>query len=411
MKKKLTVTQIGLDVHRKFSLASGRDGRTQQIVWRERLEHADRDQLRARLSRWPQGVAVVLEGTFGWGWMSDELLAAGLDPHLSSSRKTASWRKERGQAKSNRIDADLLSELWDQKPTMIGGVMRRWWEVWLAPPEVRDQRELLRHRMSLVRMQTMVKNQVHALLHRHGIMHSFSDLFGANGRRWLSLLVCDEQRLRSTARQTLKDQLIFLDTLRRLIARATVQFRRELKRLPAGERLITLPGVSTVLAYTIVAEIGRIERFAKADHLVRYSLLAPEADDSGEEDQGKPIGRRIGHAGRATLQWAWIEAAHSAVRRDPRMRERFNRRTDQGTRDRGRGYITVANQLCRIGYSMWKHQRDYVQDAPARPGSGKPGSGKKVQSSNTPSGVLQQPVSSGNGPALAPYGPVRLVST
>jgi transposase len=358
----INVSQIGLDVHRNFSLATARD-QSHRIVWRQRLEHADRSALRKRLSLWPKGTAVILEGTFGWGWMSDELLAQGLDPHLSSSSKVAGWRQARGLAKSNKIDADLLSELWSER--------QRWWEVWLAPQLVRDQRELLRHRMSLVRAQTEVKNRVHALLHRHGTLHGFSDLFGVKGRRFLSLLVEDEKQLRDAGRRTLKDQLILLDTLRRLIARATRQFRLELKRSEPGQRLITLPGISTVLAYTIVAEIGRIERFKNARKLLRYSLLAPMADDSGEQKPGKPIGRRIGHAGRATLQWAWIEAARGAVRSDAPLRELYNRRTDNGTNDRNRGYIAVANRLCRIGYAMWKKQSNYQEVRPTRPGSQK----------------------------------------
>src|SRR5947209_16294888 len=35
-----------------------------------------REQLRKELGGWPQGMPVILEGTFGWGWMSDELRAA-----------------------------------------------------------------------------------------------------------------------------------------------------------------------------------------------------------------------------------------------------------------------------------------------------------------------------------------------
>src|SRR5208283_4845298 len=121
------VTQVGLDVHRKFSIASLRDdgGR---VVARERLEHADRNGLRRRISCWPAATPVVLEGTFGWGWISDELLALQMEPHLASSRKVAAWREARGLAKSNRIDADLLGELWDEKPTMKHGVLERWWE-------------------------------------------------------------------------------------------------------------------------------------------------------------------------------------------------------------------------------------------------------------------------------------------
>ena len=132
MEQDRRVTQIGLDCHRKFSRVSARDA-AGRIVWRQRLEHADRQRLRERLRTWPSGVPVVLEGTFGWGWLSDEFREAGLEPHLASSGKVAAWRKARGIVKSNRTDADLLSEL----PSERG----RWWEVWLAPPEVRDQRE------------------------------------------------------------------------------------------------------------------------------------------------------------------------------------------------------------------------------------------------------------------------------
>ncbi|MGA2584993.1 MAG: transposase [Tepidisphaeraceae bacterium] len=168
----------------------------------------------------------------------------------------------------------------------------------------------------------------------------------------------------------------------------TRQFRATIRRSEIGQRLITLPGVSTVLAYTLVAEIGRIERFASSRCLLQYSLLAPQANDSGEERDGKPIGRHIGHAGRTTLQWAFIQAAHSAVRRDAFLRELFNRRTNGGKQDRGRGYITVANRMCRIVYAMWKNQQDYQEVPPPRPGSKK----------------YQELLSSGNGPALARIG-------
>jgi transposase len=208
-----------LDVHRKFSIASLRDA-SGRVLARERLEHADLTELDRRLGCWPAGTPVVLEATFGWGWMSDRLLAARLDPHLAASRKTAAWRQGRGLAKSNKGDADLLAELWDERPTIRHGVLTRWWEVWLAPPDVRDQRELLRHRMALVRQQTALKNRIHATLHRHGVLHQESDLFGVRGRRFLSSLLADPDVLRETARRTLQADLILLDQLRRLIARA-----------------------------------------------------------------------------------------------------------------------------------------------------------------------------------------------
>jgi transposase len=364
-----TVTQMGFDCHRNFSTLCARDGVSGRVVFRQRLEHADREKLRAQLRQLP-AVPVVLEGSFGWGWMSDELTSAGQEPHLASTRKIAAWRKARGIAKSNRTDGDLLSELWNQQP--------RWWEVWLAPVEVRDQRELLRYRMGLVQIQTAVKNRIHATLHRHGIVNPHSDLFGATGRRWLSLLLgsTDEAQppeaqplLRTTALASMRGELILLDQVRRLIAKATREFRQEVNRSGAAGRLMTLPGISWVLAYTIAAEIGRIERFKTARHLVSYSLLAPIADDSGDETDDAPLGRHVGHAGRRTLKWAFIEAAHGAVRKGGRFRAIFDRRTDCGKRDRNRGYIAVANELCRLSYLLWKKQVNYSDSPPPRPGT------------------------------------------
>ena len=365
------ITQVGLDVHRTFSTASLRNS-AGQVLSQQRLDHLDRATLRAKISSWPARTPVVLEGTFGWGWMSDELLLLNMDPHLASSGKTVAWRKSRGMAKSNRLDANFLSELWNERPTMKHGKVYRWWEVWLAPQEVRDARELLRHRIGLVETQTKTKNRIHALLHRHGIISECSDLFGVGGRRMLSLLIDDKESLRAKARFVLSAQLKQLDLLRQLIAQATRAFRATLNRCEAGQRLTTIPGISTVLAYTIVAEIGKIERFPEARSLLRYSILAPLSHDSGEERDGKPIGRKLGHAGRKTLQWALIQAAHSAVRKDKVLADVFNRRTNNGKDDRSRGYIAVANRMCRIVFSMWKNQTNYQVVPPARPGA-KPG--------------------------------------
>ncbi len=359
MKTRSKVTQIGLDSHRKFSTVTGRDGQG-KVVWRQRLEHRDRHELREHLRTWPAGTPVVLEGTFGWGWLSDEMLKVGLDPHLASRRKVAAWRTARGIAKSNRTDADLLSELWNQQP--------RWWEVWLASQEVRDRREWMRYRMSLVAMQTRLKNQIHAIMHRHGMVHDYSDLFGRDGRTFLNMLVvANDGTLRPSAKAALKGYLQLLDHVRRQIARVTCEMRRQISKSPEGERLRTIPGISWILGYTILAEIGCIERFKSARHLASYSLLAPLADDSGDASDEAPKGRHVGFMGRRTLKWAFIEAAHGAVRKGGRFRELFDRRTDGGKKDRNRGYIAVGHTLANVVHVMWKKELDYMENPPQRP--------------------------------------------
>ena len=273
-----SVVAVGWDSHRKFSQVTLRDAEA-RVVERRRIEHADRDAMRAVLAAWPAGTPVVLEASFGWDWISDELAAAGHEPQLARSTTMAAWRKTAGRAKSNRLDADLLSEAPFEK--------RSGWRVWLPPVKVRERRELLRHRIALLQIQTMLKNRIHALLHRAGVLHAFSDLFGVAGRRFLQLLAAGEDpRLRPAARETLLCELQLLDQVRWHVARATREFRRQVQASPAAELLRTLPGVSWILAYTLLAEIGEIDRFRSGRNLASYALLAPVADDSGDDDGG-----------------------------------------------------------------------------------------------------------------------------
>jgi transposase len=354
------VAQIGMDIHRNFSQVTAR-GAQEQIVWRQRLEHRDRVALRQQLGRWPAGTPVVLEGSFGWSWLADELVAAGLEAHLASSRKVALWRNLHGLAKCNRTDADLLSQLAFEPP--------RLWEVWLPPAAVRQQREWLRYRMTLVRVQTSLKNRVHAILHRHGLFPDVVKLFTASGRRWLQQLAdARDERLPASGRDTLTGYLHLLDHLRQEIAQVTRTFRHQVQTDPAALQLCSLPGVKWILGYTLRAEIGRIERFPSARHLVSYSLLAPRAYDSGEEEDEPPQGRHVGHYGRRTLKWAYIEAAHAAVQRSAALRAWFDAYTQGGQHNRNRGYIGVARRLCQLSYVVWKKAEAYREDPAPRPG-------------------------------------------
>lgn len=174
-----------------------------------------------------------------------------------------------------------------------------------------------------------------------------------------------------SARATLKGYLQLLDHLRRQIAAVTRTIYRQLKAMPEGQRLQGLPGVGRILAHTILAEVGDFGRFRSARHLASYSLLAPRAFDSGEDDEEAPRGRHVGHIGRRTLKWAWIEAARGAVRRGGRFREVFDRYTDGGQRNRNRGYILVGHELCRTAYAISKKETEYRDDPPERPGSSK----------------------------------------
>ena len=367
------VTAVGMDVHYRFTTVTMRDANA-RVVRRERLDHRDDSALRRKLKQWPAGVPIVLEASFGWAWLTDLMLELGLRPQLSNCWKLKQMRKARGWAKTNKKDADLLSLL----PFEAGD----WWKVWMAPPAVRDRRERMRHRSSLVAMQTGTKNRISGVLHRHGILHEFTDLFGVGGRRFLVELCraggTEERPFSVGAWTSLQSLLSLLDHVRWQLAGIARELRGQLDRSPLARRLDGIPGIGLILAYTLMAEIGQIERFESHRALASYSLLAPIANDTGDPDGKPPLGRRLGQRGNRTLKWAFIEAAHGAVRSGGKWRRLFDSVTEGGRRNRTRGYIKVARELVKVVYVVWSKQMDYTDTPPARPGRRVRSRGKSV---------------------------------
>jgi len=360
-----SVAYGGMDVHYKSSDVTLRDAGG-AVVARERLDHTDRESLRAQVSRWPPGTPVVLEASFGWGWISDLLEAEGLVPQLSNCYKVEQMRKARGWVKTNRKDADLVS--------LLPAETTPWWQVWRAPAEVRDRREWMRYRAGLVAIQTETKNRIHALFHRHGIFFTEgTDLFGGVGRRFLACLSQDGRHaggaLPEGALAALRGLVDLATYLRRPLLEAARRLRERLERDRLTKRLDGIPGFGPILAHTVRAEVGDIGRFRSHRALASYACLAPRSDDTGEADPRRaPLGRHLGDRGNRTLKWAFVEAAHGAVRHGGRWRAMFDRATDGGKKNRGRGHIQVARELVTMVYIVWSRNVGYAEQPPARPG-------------------------------------------
>jgi len=85
--------------------------------------------------------------------------------------------------------------------------MKRLPEAWIAPPQVRELRELVRHRAKLVHLRTSLRCQVHAVLANHGVCVPVSDLFGVQGS-----MLLERAALSAAGRARVDSLLRLIDT-------------------------------------------------------------------------------------------------------------------------------------------------------------------------------------------------------
>jgi transposase len=94
----------------------------------------------------PDDTHVALEATYGWEWLADQLTSAGFDVHLAHPLRTRAIAAAR--VKTDAVDARTLAHL------LRTGLLP---EAWIAPAELRDLRDLLRHRHALVGLRTSTR--------------------------------------------------------------------------------------------------------------------------------------------------------------------------------------------------------------------------------------------------------------
>jgi transposase len=278
---------VGVDLHRRRSVLvrMTEDGRRLETA---RITNSAAE-LRREIAKAGECPKVVLEATYGWYWAADALTAAGAEVHLAHPLgvKAFSYRRVKNDEKDAGDLADLLR-------------MGRLPEAWIAPPEVRELRELTRYRIKLVRLRASGKDQVHAVLAKLGIPVTCTDVFGAWGSTWL-----DELRLPQPYAGKMASLRQLIGWLSAEISLLDTVIADLLEHHQAYHALQRLPGIGPVLAAVIIAEIGEVSRFATADRLCSWAGLTPRHRESDIIlsrrrrrgcDLGGRVGDGVGHA-------------------------------------------------------------------------------------------------------------------
>ena len=144
----------------------------------------DRDGLRGlarRVGAHGEPVVGVIESMTGARFVHDTLESLGWAVEIADAAKVKGLAPL--AAKTDRIDARVLALL-SQRDLVPA--------IWLPDPRVREERELARFRLHLVKHRSQLKHRIHSTLMSFGRPCPVRDLFGVAGRELLAKLEVPE---------------------------------------------------------------------------------------------------------------------------------------------------------------------------------------------------------------------------
>lgn len=138
----------------------------------------------------------------------------------------------------------------------------------------------------------------------------------------------------------------------RALAKSLAEINAAIETAFAGftTTLTTIPGIGTIYAAGIFAEIGDIQRFASDAQLARYAGLAWRKRQSGNfTAEDTPLIRQSN----ATLRYYLVEAANSVKNHNPTFRVFYEKKKNEATRrQHKRALVLTARKLVRLVYAM-----------------------------------------------------------
>lgn len=242
----------------------------------------------------PETCSIVYEaGPCGYG-LARELRARGYACEVIAPSKVP--RRPGDRVKTDRRDAVRLAEL-----ARAGELVN------VLVPDERDEaiRDLSRARLDAVRARLKARQQLKAMLLRHGHRYTGKSSWTQAHERYLSGV--------SFAHPA--QDIAFVE-YRQAIGEAQARVERCTEALraqcetwrmhPVLEALMSLRGIDFVAAATLVAELGDLRRFAHPRELMSFLGLVPSEHTSGNSRQlGKITKTGNGHARRILIEAAW----------------------------------------------------------------------------------------------------------
>ena len=302
----------GIDLHKRTIAIQTVDA--DGAVIRAAQLAARHDTLSAYFATLPGPHRAVVECTGMWYWVRDLLTPQGIDLRLGHAKylKAISYAK----VKTDAVDAATLAQLL-RVDLPRGGAYDQ--------PGARETRDLLRARLVLVGRVLRCQRSVGALLEKYNVatpaaLPELPRLQAALHTEQRTLLIAQIRRLE----HALRDRVL-----------AT----------PNAQRLVWVPGIGKLVAYTLLLEIDDIRRFPTVRHFHSYCRLVPGAHDSAATRR-----HQRSRDGNRYLKIAFHHATIRAIQYFTEIRTEYQRLVRRKGKPIARALI--AKELATIVYVM-----------------------------------------------------------
>jgi len=275
---------------------------------------------------------IAVESTFNWYWLVDGLQDNGYQVVLANPNRINQYNGLKRT--DDQSDAFFLAELLRLNILPTGHICQR---------SLRPVRDMLRRRMGLVHKRTSLMlslKSLHARTTGQALKQSEVKALTPDGA--VKLFSDSSDQLVAELQTRLMNQ----------VAQSISQIERAVLEkagdLPSYRMLQTLPGVGTILGLTIALETVDCKRFAGPGQYASYCRCV----DSRRISNGKKKGENNAKCGNRYLSWAYVEAAHFAVRYDDRCRRFFDRKAAQVNK-----LVAIKALACKMAKAAW-HMMD-----------------------------------------------------
>ncbi len=330
---------IGCDYHPSYQQIAMVDTETGEMQ-EGRFEHEQGEARRFYEALHGQKVRVGIEAIGNSQWFERMLSEQGHELWIGDAAQIR--RLVVRQQKTDRRDAKHILDL------LLDGRFPR---IWVPSSEMRDVRQLLRHRQKLVEIRTQVKNQLQHLALNQGVRRK-RRLWSKEGRA-----VLEQLPLEGWTAKRRQDLLEMLDRLEAQVAELDQAVRAEAERRPEVRLLMTHPGVGPVVGLAYVLTIGPASRFPRGKQVASYLGLIPREHSSGGRQKLGAISKQ----GNTLMRTLLVEAAQTASRFDEELRRDYRRL--KARKHSALAKVMVARKLAVRMYWMLRENKPY----PLRP--------------------------------------------